>query len=84
MSFQRAKIISCEPHENYKVWIKFDDGLSGEVDLSDLVGKGVFHAWKSKEFFRSVHVDKKTDTIAWGDEIDLDPYVLREKIDHQK
>lgn len=32
MEFQRAKIVACEPHKNYKVWIRFDDGLSGEVD----------------------------------------------------
>lgn len=80
MEFQRARIVACEPHEDYKVWICFDDGLSGEVDLSDLVGKGVFSAWNSKEFFRTVHIDKKTDTIAWGDDLDLDPYVLRETI----
>ena len=84
MKFRRAKIISCEPHENYKIWICFDDGLSGEVDLSDLVGKGVFTAWNSIEFFNSVHVDKKTETVAWGEDLDLDPYVLREKITSKK
>lgn len=80
MGFKKARIIACQPHENYKVWIQFDDGLSGEVDLSDLAGKGVFSSWNSIEFFNSVHVDKKTETIAWGEDIDLDPYVLREKI----
>jgi hypothetical protein len=52
--------------------------------LSDLVGQGVFEAWKSIDFFNQVRVDPKTDTLAWGDEIDLDPYVLREKISKQK
>lgn len=80
MEFKRAKINACEPHEGYKIWICFEDGLSGEVDLSDLVGKGVFSAWNSIDFFRSVHVDKRTDTVAWGEDIDLDPYVLRDSI----
>ncbi len=80
MEFKRAKIITCKPKPNYRVWIRFDDGLEGEVDLSDLVGKGVFEAWKSLDFFNQVRVDPKTDTLAWGDDIDLDPYVLREKI----
>lgn len=84
MEFKRAKIIACQPKPNYRVWIHFDDGLEGEVDLSDLVGKGVFKAWKSVEFFNQVRVDPRTDTLAWGDEIDLDPYVLREKISKQK
>jgi hypothetical protein len=80
MDFKRAKIVACNLKPRYRVWIRFDDGLEGEVDLSDLVGKGVFEAWKSVDFFNQVRVDPKTDTLAWGDEIDLDPYVLREKI----
>lgn len=80
MEFQRAKIIKCKPCDNYNIWIEFDDGLQGKVDLSKLVGKGVFSAWNSLEFFNSVHVDKRTDTVAWGDDIDLDPYVLREQL----
>lgn len=80
MGFRRAKIVACKAKPGYRVWIRFDDGLEGEVDLSHLVGNGVFEAWKSVEFFNKVHVDPKTDTLSWGEEIDLDPYVLREKI----
>jgi hypothetical protein len=80
MDFQRAKIVGCRPLPNYHVWIRFDDGLEGEVDLRHLVGKGIFAAWESVEFFNQVRIDPKTNTITWGDEIDLDPYVLREKI----
>lgn len=76
----KAKIVACEARPHYHVWIQFDDGLEGEVDLSHLVGKGVFEAWKSTEFFNQVRVDPKSDTLAWGDEIDLDPYTLRERL----
>lgn len=51
MEFHRAKVIKCEPHDNYKLWLLFDDGLSGEVDFKKLVGKGVFSAWNSIDFF---------------------------------
>ncbi|HSW87102.1 MAG TPA: DUF2442 domain-containing protein [Rhabdochlamydiaceae bacterium] len=81
MGFKRTKIVACKPKPNYHLWIRFDDGLEGEVDLSHLVGKGVFEAWESIEFFNRVKVDPETDTVAWGDEIDLDPYVLREKVE---
>ena len=80
MEFKRAKIIACKPKPNYHVWICFDDGLEGEIDLSDLVGRGVFEAWNSVDFFNQVQIDPKTDTLTWGEEIDLDPYVLREKL----
>jgi hypothetical protein len=80
MEPKRARIVACTPRPNYRVWIRFDDGLEGEVDLNHLVGKGVFKAWKSIDFFNQVRVDPKTDTLSWGEDIDLDPYVLREKI----
>lgn len=80
MGFKRAKIVNCKPLANYRVWIKFDDGLEGTVDLSELVGKGVFKAWYSEDFFNSVQIDPISKTLTWGENIDLDPYVLREKI----
>ncbi len=80
MDFKRARVTACKPLPRYRVWICFDDGLEGEVDLSNLVGKGVFEAWDSVEFFNQVRVDSKSDTLAWGDDIDLDPYVLRNKL----
>lgn len=80
MENKRAKIVACKPLPNYHIWIRFDDGLEGDVDLNHLVGKGVFEAWESVEFFNQVHVDPKSDTLAWGEDIDLDPDVLREKI----
>lgn len=84
MEFKRIKIVACEPRPNYRVWIRFDDGVEGKVDLSDLVGKGIFEAWESVEFFNQVKVNPKSDTLSWGEEIDLDPYVLRDKIESRK
>lgn len=80
MEFQRAKIVSCKPLSNYRVWISFDDGLEGEVDLNHLVGKGIFEAWNSVEFFNQVYIDPETHTLTWNEDIDLDPYILREEV----
>lgn len=80
MEIKKTKIVDCKAKANYLLWIKFADGLEGEIDLSSLVGKGVFKAWESKEFFDSVHIDPVSETVSWGEDIDLDPYVLREDI----
>lgn len=80
MSFKRARITACEARPNYILWVRFDDGVEGEVNLSDLVNQGVFKAWKSNEFWESVKVDPESETVCWGEEIDLDPYVLRQEI----
>ncbi|MBI2338902.1 MAG: DUF2442 domain-containing protein [Deltaproteobacteria bacterium] len=40
--------IDVKPLARYKIWVKFSDGAEGEVDLSPLMGKGVFARWKEK------------------------------------
>lgn len=78
MEPNRVRVVECRPRSNYRLWLRFEDGLSGEVDLSYLVGQGVFAVWTSVEFFDSVRV--VDGTVIWGDELDLDPYVLRERV----
>jgi len=46
------RISSFKVLNNYRVWLRFDDGAEGTVDLSRLVGQGVFAAWRDYAFFR--------------------------------
>ena len=66
---------AVEARENYRIWLEFEDGATGEVDLKHLVGKGVFKAWEDADFFQDVRI-VDNDTILWGDEIDLCPDAL--------
>jgi hypothetical protein len=60
----------------YTVWLRFSDGASGEVDLSDLAGKGVFAAWLEPGFFERAYISDAAGTLSWPGELDLDPVVL--------
>ena len=72
MNFSPVKIVACKAKPNYILWVRFDDGVEGEVDLSNLVGQGVFKAWESLDFWQSVHIDPESETVSWGEEIDVD------------
>ena len=74
------KVTQVKPLENYRVWVKFSDGMEGTIDLSGLAGKGVFSAWEDSNFFNSVFIDNETHTIAWEGGIDLCPDNLYAKI----
>ena len=54
----------------YRIWIAYEDGVSGEVDLSDIAGKGVFRAWEEPGFFEKVHISPRR-AIAWNDNLDI-------------
>ena len=67
-----VKPISVRALPNYRIEVEFSDGTKGPVDLSELVGKGVFEAWKDEKFFAQVHLGPGRQ-IRWNDEIELCP-----------
>jgi len=69
------KAIEVRPGPDHRIWITFDDGAQGEVDLSDLAGRGVFQAWADRKVFEHVHVDE-SGAVVWPGEIDLCPDAL--------
>lgn len=74
------RIIEVKPLQDYRVWLRFSDGVEGTVDLSDLVGNGVFSAWNDVDFFNSVYIDPESRTITWDGRIDLCPDTLYAKV----
>lgn len=82
VNWSTTEIVACKAKPNYILWVRFDDGVEGEVDLSSKVGQGVFKAWESEEFWQSARVDPVYGTVCWGSkgEIDLDPYIIKEEI----
>ena len=64
------KLLKVEPRKGYHIYVEYDDGASGEVDLSDVAGKGVFKAWEDRAFFERVHITPFR-AIGWSDELDI-------------
>ena len=40
-----TKPVEVKALANLRIWLRYDDGTEGEVDLSDLALRGVFRAW---------------------------------------
>jgi hypothetical protein len=64
------KATRVEARPEYHLYLEFSDGTKGEVDLSDLAGKGVFQVWDDYHFFERVHLGNHRE-IKWTDEIEL-------------
>jgi hypothetical protein len=73
----RIKKVTAQP--DYTLQIEFIDGVRGSVDVSHLVGKGIFAPWKDPNFFANVFVGESGEP-RWNEEIDLDPDSLYMKI----
>ena len=74
-TLQMKRAIEVKALDNYRIWLTFDDGTQGEIDLSDLLGRGVFAAWADREVFQQVRVDE-SGAVVWPGEIDLCPDAL--------
>lgn len=64
-----------EPRLGYRIWIRYSDGVAGEIDLSHLAGCGVFSAWNERACFESVRVSENGG-IAWSEDLELCPDAL--------
>ena len=77
------KIARFEVLDSYRLDLVFDDGKRGVVDLSRLVGKGVFSIWADYGVFKGVRIGDCGELI-WGDEVDLCPDSLYLEATHQE
>jgi hypothetical protein len=64
------KLIQAEPLQGYKLRLRYADGVTGVVDLSHLVGRGVFQLWNDPEAFGRVSLGTGGE-VRWSEEVDL-------------
>ncbi|NRB41283.1 MAG: DUF2442 domain-containing protein [Pseudomonadales bacterium] len=58
--------IKSEKHiSNYKIWVSFDDGVLGDVNLEGSLNGPVFQPLKDINVFSKVVVDPELETIVW-------------------
>ncbi|MXY69069.1 MAG: DUF2442 domain-containing protein [Acidobacteriia bacterium] len=69
------KAVQARPLDGFRLWLKYEDGIEGIVDLSDLAGRGVCEAWSEENFFEAVTISE-SGAIVWPGEIDLCPDAL--------
>lgn len=75
----RLKAVSAQP--GWRLAVTFNDGLTGVVDLADLVNgpdAGVFEALREPAFFSRVFLD--CGAVAWPNGADLAPDAMHKEI----
>lgn len=73
-------IVEVRYVRDYTVWVRFQDGTSGEVDISRSFKGPVFEPLRDPEFFKQVRVDPEIGTIVWPNGADVAPETLYERV----
>lgn len=77
-------IVEVKPLDGKKLFLKFEDGKEGSVDLNELTDfTGVFEPLKDDDYFRRVTVNPELGTICWPNDADLCADVLYSKVTGQ-
>jgi hypothetical protein len=70
-------IVEARPAGGYKLYLRFEDGVAGEVDLATLIEfRGVFEPLRDVQELAKLRVDPELGTVSWPNGADLDPDVL--------
>lgn len=74
--------ISVRALPKHRIFIRYSDGVEGEIDLAGFASKELFAPWRDPVFFQSVHIGPYRQ-IRWSDEIELCPDSLYLKLTGQ-
>ncbi|BCX81322.1 hypothetical protein MIT9_P0900 [Methylomarinovum caldicuralii] len=70
-------LIEARPLDNHRVYLRFEDGLEGALDLGAYLSfRGIFAPLRDPECFRKLRVDPTLGTICWPNGADVAPETL--------
>jgi hypothetical protein len=78
------EVTRAQYQEGYKIWVEFNDGVSGVVDLSETLWGPIFEPLRDIERFKRFAVSDVLHTIVWENDADLAPEYLYEKLAGQR
>ena len=65
---------------DYVLWLRFNEGAEGEIDLDRELEGEVFGPLKDPQMFQKFHVDPELETVVWENGADLAPEFLYENM----
>jgi hypothetical protein len=78
------KVKQAKYIEGYKLWLKFNDGKTGVIDLSEELWGPVFAPLKDLGTFQKVQVHPELETLSWPNGADFAPEFLYEHVTAQQ
>lgn len=73
-------VIKAEYKGDYRVWLRFNDGAEGVVDLTDELYGEMFEPLKDIKKFKSFRIDPELETLVWENGADFAPEFLRDHL----
>ena len=66
--------------KDFILWVRFNDGSQGEIDLREYLTGEVFEQLNDEKYFKDFTVDEVMETIVWSNGADIAPEFLYENM----
>jgi hypothetical protein len=73
-------VVAVRHVRDHVVWLRFEDGTEGEVDLRSSLRGPVFEPLHDIDYFKLVRVDPELGTITWPNGADIAPETLYSRV----
>ncbi len=70
------KLVDAKYIDGYRVWLKFEDGTEGDLNLERELWGEVFEPLRDVKRFRAFKLDRELNTLVWSSGADLAPEFL--------
>ncbi len=71
-------VVEVRPEPDYRLFVRFADGVSGRVRISPEKMTGVLAPLRDRSFFEKVFIDQ--GAVAWPGEIEVAPDAMYEEV----
>jgi hypothetical protein len=75
-----VRLLEARYVRDYVLWLRFSDGLAGEVDLSAELDGPVFEPLRDPATFKAVRLHPEIHTIVWPNGADFSTEFLHERV----
>jgi Protein of unknown function (DUF2442) len=73
------ELVDAKYVKDFVVWVRFDDGVQGEIDLKPELYGPVFEPLLDPSLFRKFSIHPEFRTLVWETGADIAPEFLHEK-----
>jgi hypothetical protein len=74
------RLVEARYVREFTLWLRFSDGVEGEVDLRDELYGPIFEPLRELEVFRSFQLHPELHTITWPNGADFAPEFLHDQV----
>ena len=73
-----VRVTDAKLVRDFVVWLRFNDGSEGEIDLSQELEGPIFEPLRDPELFARFRLDEELHTLVWPNGADFAPEFLHE------